>query len=317
MNLFLETDGDVVTEVENGNTNSTSGEPQKKKQKRTNQLIKWDFVWNNYPQNYVETLETVFSKICTKYLFENEIGEENGTPHIQGAIWLKKPMRWEEFGLPIQISYRPIRNERAVIDYCRKDYDNNVPGCVLTIRGFPAELKIIKELRPFQQDLVNFSQLPPNDRKILYIYDEEGDKGKTQFTKYMVARYNALFCTGGRYEDMTYLLAAAQKNGRDLNIPFTFILNVPRDVSSDHISYKALEAIKDGLMTSPKYESTSLVFNSPHVWVFSNSPPNLDKLSADKWELYTINILNQLIPYNPYNTPEDDRRRETSVWEID
>lgn len=317
MNLFLETDGDVVTEVENGNTISTSGEPEKKKQKRTNQLVKWDFVWNNYPQNYVETLETVFKKICTKYLFENEIGEQNGTPHIQGAIWLKKAMRYEEFGLPVQISYRPIRNEEATIKYCRKDFDKNVPGCVLTIHGFPAELHLIKELRPFQQELVNMSMQAPNDRKIVFIYDQGGDTGKTKLVKYMVAKYNAIFCTGGRYEDMAYIIASAQKNGRDLNLPFTFILNVPREVSSDHISYKALEAIKDGLLTSPKYESCSIVFNSPHVWVFSNSPPNLDKLSQDRWEIYTINILNQLVPYNPYNTPEDDRRRETSVWELD
>lgn len=306
MKRTLETRGDE----EDGNTNSSSSPTNNTKKQRTNQLKCWFFTFNNYEEHHIGDLEIKFREICSKYIFETEVGE-SGTPHLQGTIWLKTRMRWEQFNLPRQIHWEKTRNEEAAANYCAKE------GVRVFKWGFPHELKLIQELRPFQRDLVEISKQPPNDRKILYIWDPPGDKGKTQLVKYMVAKHNALFCTGGRYEDMAYIISSAHKAGRDLNAPWTFILNVPRDVDSDHISYKALEAIKDGLLTSPKYESTSLVFNSPHVWVLSNSAPRLDRLTADKWDIYTINIVNQLIPYDPNNTPRMDTKRESAVWELD
>lgn len=286
MKRSLEIRGDE----EDGNTNSSSSRVSNMKKQRTNQLKCWFFTFNNYEEHHIGDLEIRFREICSKYIFETEVGE-SGTPHLQGTIWLKTRMRWEQFNLPKQIHWEKTRNEDAAIQYCAKE---NVR---VFKWGFPHELKLIKELRPFQEQLVQVHNTDPNDRHIIWIYDPAGNMGKTQFTKYMVAKYNALFTTGGRCEDIAYLLASAQQNGRDLNAPWTFILNVPRDTSTDHISYKALESVKDGLLTSPKYESTSLIFNSPHVWVFANELPKLSKMTQDKWVIYTINENYELINY--------------------
>jgi hypothetical protein len=41
-------------------------------------------------------------------------------------------------------------------------------------------------------------------------------------------------------------------------------------------------------MTSVKYETSTLVFNCPHVFCFSNELPEFDKLSSDRWKIWYI-----------------------------
>jgi len=60
------------------------------------------------------------------------------------------------------------------------------------------------------------------------------------------------------------------------------------------VNYSAIESIKDGLATSAKYESTQLVFNSPHVFIFSNDLPQVHKLTLDRWKIFTI-VNNELV----------------------
>jgi hypothetical protein len=53
----------------------------------------------------------------------------------------------------------------------------------------------------------------------------------------------------------------------------------------DYIDYGAIEQIKNGLVT----QGTRLVFNCPHVIVFSNSEPDRETMSADRWNIVRIN----------------------------
>ena len=38
-------------------------------------------------------------------------------------------------------------------------------------------------------------------------------------------------------------------------------------------------------MFSPKYESTSKLYNIPHVLVFANWMPDMSRLSIDRWDI--------------------------------
>ncbi|KAK7505378.1 hypothetical protein BaRGS_00003540 [Batillaria attramentaria] len=53
----------------------------------------------------------------------------------------------------------------------------------------------------------------------------------------------------------------------------------------DHINYEIIESIKNGVMFSSKYESQMKIFPPPHVVIFANFPPNLRKLSQDRWDI--------------------------------
>jgi len=67
----------------------------------------------------------------------------------------------------------------------------------------------------------------------------------------------------------------------------TVIFDVPRD-NGNKISYKSVESIKNGMIYSPKYESKYKLFNSPHIIIFANEPPQLEKLSIDRWVVKEI-----------------------------
>jgi len=62
----------------------------------------------------------------------------------------------------------------------------------------------------------------------------------------------------------------------------TVIYDIPRE-SIQYVQYQAIEKIKDGKFFSPKYESGMVRFNKPHIVCFSNCPPNMRALSADRW----------------------------------
>ena len=53
----------------------------------------WVFTINNYVDNDIEKLETMYDHGHFSYVvFGREVGE-NGTPHLQGYVQLKKKMR--------------------------------------------------------------------------------------------------------------------------------------------------------------------------------------------------------------------------------
>lgn len=270
------------------------GNTSKPKASRINQLMKWCFTFNNYTDQDMETLETKFKEICNKYVFQEEIGE-NGTPHLQGAIWLKKAMRWSEFKLSDKIHWEKMRDEAGSLAYCQKTDTRKPNGKVCTF-GLPKPLNLISNLYPWQMSLLAKLQEPPNDRTIIWIYDKDGMGGKTQFVKYCVSHFNMPFATAGGSKDIANLLVNLKKAGRDLNDINCFLFNFARDASSK-ISYSALESVKDGLMTNIKYEAESLIFNSPHIVVMSNDLPQFKKLSSDRWEVFTIDN-KELMPYN-------------------
>ena len=66
-----------------------------------------------------------------------------------------------------------------------------------------------------------------------------------------------------------------------------FVFNLLR--SDTAVAYGLLENLKDGNLISSKYKSKVLKIKTPNtVIVFSNSYPNMDQLSADRWKIYEI-----------------------------
>lgn len=268
---------------DDGNTKTSSIQAPKK---QSIQSIYHFLTWNNYPENWLEILEPFLQQNCSQWVFQKEVGE-NGTPHIQGNIKVHKKRRWESFGLPKGIHWEKTRNIKAAFEYCAKESTREGENYwFYPPRIIKGKLKLINELRPWQQTVVNMLQDEPDDRTVNWIYDQEGCMGKTVFSKYLYSKHDAIIATGGGNKDIACLIALLLKDGRDLNIKTTFVFNFPR--STEGVSYKAIESVKDGLMTSVKYETSTLVFNSPHVWVFSNELPEYHKLTKDKWAIWTI-----------------------------
>ncbi|AMH87737.1 replication-associated protein [Pacific flying fox faeces associated circular DNA virus-3] len=136
-------------------------------------------------------------------------------------------------------------------------------------------------LRPFQEELVNILSSDPDSRAVYWYYDQYGNTGKTWFSKYLVARMDALRLENGKTADLKHAY-----EGQKIVI-FDFSRS-----TMERINYECIEAIKNGLVFSGKYESTSKIFPVPHVVCFANCPPDTSKLSYDRWRIRCIDEIN-------------------------
>lgn len=303
----------AVSEVGVGNNEL----PPQKVSKQPSQISHYCFTHNNYTNvDNLDEIERKESKliaikkmtqllnlISKAYVFQSEIGE-CGTLHLQGFVMLEKPMRITELNTHFKCVLGHVHWEKrkgsvkSCIAYCTKQETKDMDLKDMYFNKsiqVPTKLNIITKLKPWQKSLDDICLEIPDDRTIIWVFDPVGNNGKTCFCKYMYNTHNALLCTGGKISDISCMLSLAQKAGRDLNCKNTFIFNFPR--SAERISYKCIEAVKDGLLFSPKYESSTLVFNSPHLICFSNSMPDIEQLSLDRWKFYIIKYDN-LLPYS-------------------
>lgn len=242
----------------------------------------WFMTWNNYEP---ETLETFIEKVkssCSKYVGQEEVGE-NGTPHIQMKIECKKKIRPIEFFGVKAIHWEKSRTF-AGHEYCNKD-DTRKPGGLRWSFGVPPPL-YVPECYGWQLDVVDLVQTVPDLRKIYWYWEPTGSVGKSSLARYLCVKHNALL-VGGKASDMKAALALMQKN--KLLMPSVIIADIPRSV--EHVSFSGFEEIKNGVFFSSKYESGMVMMNSPHLIVFANFEPDLSKLSADRWVINDIRLL--------------------------
>lgn len=147
-------------------------------------------------------------------------------------------------------------------------------------------------LWPWQAEVLERCKLAPNDREINYIIDTRGNTGKSKFAKYMWYHHGAIFLPWGKTGD---ILNYVCKN-KDAGIYFFDLSrSKPADWARDDIS-AAMEQIKNGMIVNLKYETCGTVFDPPHVWCFSNQPPNLSSMSRDRWAFWLIDDSKSLIP---------------------
>jgi len=131
-------------------------------------------------------------------------------------------------------------------------------------------------------ELIELIGTEPDDRKVHWYWSEAGAIGKSQFAKYLVARHDCLFFEEGKKADIMHLIFEAPEERLE-----RIIIDVPRD-NGNNVSYKAIESIKNGMIYSSKYEGGYKLFNSPHIIVFANEPPQEERLSSDRWVIKQI-----------------------------
>lgn len=232
------------------------------------------FTLFNYDKDDVNRqLDIRLNDISKKWMYGYEICPTTQKKHLQGFIHLKKPMRITELRLPGNPHLEPtVGTEEQNIRYCAKEKK--------VVKGgkWPVELKIITQLRPWQQCIEDMLLQEPIERKIFWYWESIGNIGKSAFVKYCVVKHKALFCDGGKKSDIINLVF-----NNDMDECNIIIWDIPR-ASRGNVSYSALEAIKNGLVCNTKYETGTKVFNPPHIIVFANFPPEEPELlSSDRW----------------------------------
>lgn len=248
---------------------------------QSNQLLKWCLTWNNYESSKFKDLETFLKSFCWRYMVQSEIGE-SGTPHLQGCIWLKKAMRYSEFGLPKEIHWEKMISEKGSIEYCQKTSSDGWDGKYRWSLGIPKPIKIIEKLYDWQKDGETLMLAEPDGRSVHWWYDKQGGKGKSSFCKYMVVKHNSVVIQGGKLADIMNIIF-----NTDMSFVNSVIIDIPR-TNKNAISYASIECILNGMITNTKYETGRKIFNPPNVLVLSNYPPDLEQLSQDRWHIKNL-----------------------------
>lgn len=160
--------------------------------------------------------------------------------------------------------------------YCR------YPRIRLTIerRAEPVRFDT-EELREWQSELRSRLDTDPDDRIVDFVLDEEGGKGKSWFCRYLFTMYpeEVQLLGVGKRDDIAHMVDESRS---------IFLFNVPRD-SMEFFQYSIVEMLKDRVVVSPKYASrVKMLRRKCHVVVFCNEEPDMNKMSADRYNIIRI-----------------------------
>lgn len=264
----------------------------KKKEKNSTQIVRrkngnsnqsssyktWCFTLNNYKIDDLDFLCQYFSEVSAMYVIGKEIGKEKETPHLQGYVaFLKRKRLTALKKIDPRAHWEICRNVEASIEYCMKDGD------------YRTNIRKVKKYKwpkwyDWQQDIIDEAdEKVDSDRTINWYWEESGNVGKSTLVKYLIATRNATIISG-KASDSLHSVGKRLEAGQDVSL---VVVDVPRSMKG-YVSYQAIEKIKDGCFFTGKYEGGQYIFDSPHVFVFSNQEPDTDMMSEDRWNIIEI-----------------------------
>lgn len=129
-------------------------------------------------------------------------------------------------------------------------------------------------LRPWQQALYNQLQGTPDPRKIIWYVDPKGNSGKSTMCDFLKVKMNALGVQNNKTSDVAHAY-----NGQNV-VTFDFTKSM-----DGQINYSIIEAVKNGRVFSPKYDSVDKMFARPWVVCFSNFEPLRSAFIEDRWDI--------------------------------
>jgi hypothetical protein len=133
--------------------------------------------------------------------------------------------------------------------------------------------------KPWQQELLRELEGSPDARKIIWYYDPVGNTGKTFFAKWQneLSKTTAVL-QSGKAKDMYHILS---KHTEEIQ---TVLMDFTRSAEYE-VDYNVIESVKNGYFQSGKYDSKCVIMPTPHLVVFANFKPRIEKLSVDRWDM--------------------------------
>lgn len=127
------------------------------------------------------------------------------------------------------------------------------------------------DLRDWQETLLTVLQGDPHPRHIYWVWENEGNVGKSWFATYLSKNHDACVLTNGKTADIAHAYEGQRIAAWDLSRS-----------QETHINYAPMEDLKNGRIFSPKYDSQVKYFDVPHVVVFANFNCPKEKFSDDR-----------------------------------
>jgi hypothetical protein len=138
----------------------------------------------------------------------------------------------------------------------------------LTLQRNDPQLTIIDPQRKWQLKLLSLLQSTPDSTYIHWYWNPVAEWNSSSLCKYLAQKHNALIVTGNKQYAYQSFLRYTQKRS-------IIIVNI---MENQEIDYDLLENIKDGMLCDFGH---MILFNSPHVIVFANRPPEYANLKLE------------------------------------
>lgn len=272
--------------VETGNTSSVSTSVKK----QIPPSKRWCFTLNNYTDEIISSIVPIFESECKIGLFAKEIGNICGTPHLQGYVeFIRKvrPLSLFEKCCPKLFHFEKCRGTREEnVAYCTKD------GDVVWRKGIEEKYIHNIRLKCWMKNIIkDIIEKEPDKRSVYWFWEPVGGVGKTDFQKYVFTHYDNVCVLSGKGSDMKNAIIEYQK--LKLMLPKIVLINIPR-CNYDYVSWCGIEEIKDMFFYSGKYEGGMVCGRNPHVIIFANEEPPLEKMSNDRWKVIEIKQSNSV-----------------------
>lgn len=259
--------------------------------------IRWTLTLNNYTKEDLKYISSIVPVYCKKWIIGFEVGD-SGTAHLQGYIELKKKARPKSIFKTDRIHWEKAKGSAMDnLNYCSKEQD------IFMINGMPRPLKPLaceNNLRPWQADLSAIVETEPHDREIFWYWSSSGNTGKTTFARYLHRKYDGILLSGKSADMKNAIMEYQKTNGYT---PELIIIDLPRGFDKDYLSYNGIEEIKNMFFYSGKYEGGMVDGNPPHLIVFCNELPKVEKMSKDRWVIVDIETYSKKRPKHPMLLP--------------
>jgi hypothetical protein len=275
-------------------------EKNQKSAGNTKQQISQSKYWCfTYHKGDIEKLEKDFQRFDLEfYIASQEFGGSGKTPHIQGYIEASKEIRPSELKLDKIIHWEKRKHPRKNnIIYIMKEnpkvWITNKKSIVTKVLKdnellkYKNQIKVLDEgsLYDWEKEIISIVSEDPCERTIYWYWSENGNIGKSTFTKFLAIKYNAIVISGNA-NDMKYAILEYSKKNK--KYPDIIVCDIARNTSINRLCYSGFEEIKNGCFFSGKYESGMVLGNCPHFICFANREPAYERMSKDRWNVTKI-----------------------------
>lgn len=252
----------------------------------------WCFTLNNYSDEEYESLKKYGHTDTAKFIIGKEVGSKEKTPHLQGYYHHKNAQTLTHMKKINQRAHWEIAkgSPEQNYEYCSKENDFIEEGFEekesfqdLLKKKLLTQYEDVK-WKDWQAKILAKIEEVPDSRTINWIYDYEGNSGKSFLTKYIALTHEVIIADGKKDNIFNQVNRKLNEEEKEFKI---VLLDIPRS-SEGYINYGVLEQIKNGLIYSGKYEGGLCLFDNVHVIVFANYMPDQSQFSEDRWNIIEI-----------------------------
>lgn len=301
-----------------------AGGPSSPKAKQ-NQISVYDFTFKAEDFDEHAEVGAWLRKFCKNWVYQLEKGAETGYLHYQARVSLMVKRRpcemianWAAISEGMPKPHITPTSTAASTSFCYvMKGDTRVEGPWSDkdkVVYIPRQYRgMEKTLMPWQQKVWDSAD-DFEPRKINYVYCQTGNKGKTVIASLMELHDRGIDLPPVNDQKELVQSTCDILEATDNREPKTVFIDMPRAMHKDKLNgiFSAIEQIKKGKVYDLRYKYKAWWFDSPQVWVFSNTLAATEMLSRDRWLIWTITEDMELVPYVP-SYPADFEFREVSI----